>query len=297
VDAEIVMKVTGHQWYWSNVCFAILPDLFTAPLSGPYPTYYYILLASDQWFSWVKDSEFFGTIFASEDNNVRLLARASFEYLNTYPDKDPKQIAEMTNMPNMTYVMDNGTMYVYFDNQLTVVFTVIFEEYSADKKIEINYGDDLIIAATADLLLGQPRLLTTEKEIIIPALINVKGLITSTDVLHSFSIPSLGIKMDAVPGRINQISFVSDRWGIFAGQCSELCGTAHANMPVVLKVLNVKEFVKSQIENTYTFNYTPDDTPDDYILAPFGPVNGNMMEYFEFLFNFFMDPNAEIVVE
>lgn len=62
-------------------------------------------------------------------------------------------------------------------------------------------------------------------------------LVTSSDVIHSFAIPGLGIKMDAIPGRLNQISFIPDRYGVFTGYCSELCGAGHSYMPIVLEVV------------------------------------------------------------
>lgn len=69
-------------------------------------------------------------------------------------------------------------------------------------------------------------------------------LVTSADVIHSFSIPDLGIKIDAVPGRINQGDLYPDRMGVFVGYCTELCGAGHAYMPVVAEVLKRSEFFK-----------------------------------------------------
>nr|AKC58424.1 cytochrome c oxidase subunit 2 [Eurytrema pancreaticum] len=65
-------------------------------------------------------------------------------------------------------------------------------------------------------------------------------LVTSADVIHSFSLPSFSFKVDAVPGRINQVSFMADRVGVFVGYCSELCGAGHAYMPIVVEVVNCK---------------------------------------------------------
>lgn len=62
-------------------------------------------------------------------------------------------------------------------------------------------------------------------------------LITSSDVIHSFSVPDLGIKLDAIPGRVNQFSFTPDRLGSFVGYCSEICGTGHSYMPIVVEVI------------------------------------------------------------
>jgi cytochrome c oxidase subunit 2 len=67
-------------------------------------------------------------------------------------------------------------------------------------------------------------------------------LITSTDVIHSFSVPSLGLKVDALPGRINQIFSAPSRIGIFFGQCSEICGSNHSFIPIRIKVSNIKDF-------------------------------------------------------
>uniref|UniRef100_A0A183TRV9 cytochrome-c oxidase n=1 Tax=Schistocephalus solidus TaxID=70667 RepID=A0A183TRV9_SCHSO len=64
-------------------------------------------------------------------------------------------------------------------------------------------------------------------------------LVTSEDVIHSFSVPSLQIKMDAIPGRINSVFFVPDRYGSFVGYCSELCGVGHGYMPIVIEVIKV----------------------------------------------------------
>nr|YP_011003932.1 cytochrome c oxidase subunit 2 [Dactylogyrus simplex]WPS93110.1 cytochrome c oxidase subunit 2 [Dactylogyrus simplex] len=66
-------------------------------------------------------------------------------------------------------------------------------------------------------------------------------LVTSSDVIHSFSVPDLGIKVDAIPGRINQVSYTPDRVGSFVGYCSELCGTGHSYMPIVVEVITPSE--------------------------------------------------------
>jgi len=85
-----------------------------------------------------------------------------------------------------------------------------------------------------DLQPGDLRLLTVDKPLFVPVERNIRFLITSKDVIHSFAIPSLGLKVDAVPGRLNQLSCFIKRTGIFYGQCSELCGVNHAFMPIQL---------------------------------------------------------------
>nr|QUO99363.1 cytochrome c oxidase subunit II [Atkinsoniella xanthonota]QZH44559.1 cytochrome c oxidase subunit II [Atkinsoniella xanthonota] len=113
-------------------------------------------------------------------------------------------------------------------------------EYSDFKKIEF----DSYMKPTNDLLSNEFRLLDTDNRIILPFNINMRILVTSTDVIHSWTIPSLGIKIDSSPGRINQGNLMLNRPGLFFGQCSEICGANHSFMPIVLESINLKSFVK-----------------------------------------------------
>lgn len=81
-----------------------------------------------------------------------------------------------------------------------------------------------------DLELGQLRLLEVDNRVVVPAKTHLRIIVTSADVLHSWAVPSLGVKCDAVPGRLNQISISVQREGVYYGQCSEICGTNHAFM-------------------------------------------------------------------
>ena len=90
-----------------------------------------------------------------------------------------------------------------------------------------------------DLILGEPRLLTTDNLFIVPSDTRVRLLCTSSDVLHSWAVPSLGIKIDCCPGRLNAVSFCVNREGTFFGQCSEICGVNHSFMPIALQVKNL----------------------------------------------------------
>jgi cytochrome c oxidase subunit 2 len=90
---------------------------------------------------------------------------------------------------------------------------------------------------------GTPYLLEVDNRLVVPAGRTVKLLITAADVLHSFAVPSFWLKMDAVPGRINETWFRVDRPGVYYGQCSELCGTRHGFMPIAVEVLPEAEFL------------------------------------------------------
>jgi cytochrome c oxidase subunit 2 len=85
-------------------------------------------------------------------------------------------------------------------------------------------------------------LLETTNPVVLPYSVPIKVLVTSADVLHSWAIPSLGIKVDAVPGRINQFVFEIKRPGYFYGQCSELCGGLHGYMPINIHAVHMDEF-------------------------------------------------------
>ena len=103
---------------------------------------------------------------------------------------------------------------------------------------------------------GSPKLLDTDNRIVVPAGATVKVLTTSADVMHSFAMPSFWVKMDAVPGRINETWFKVDRPGVYFGQCSELCGTKHGFMPIAIEVVSKQRFAEwtaaKQAENGIT---------------------------------------------
>ena len=113
-------------------------------------------------------------------------------------------------------------------------------EFSEINK-EINIDSYMILEE--DLAFGSLRLLEVDKRLVLPIETSIRILISSTDVLHSFAVPSLGIKMDACPGRLNQISLWINRKGIYFGQCSEICGVNHAFMPIVIEGITLKDFI------------------------------------------------------
>lgn len=101
---------------------------------------------------------------------------------------------------------------------------------------------DSYIIPTSDLKPGELRLLEVDNRVVLPIEITIRILVTSEDVLHSWAVPSLGLKTDAVPGRLNQITLMSTRPGLFYGQCSEICGSNHSFMPIVLEIVPLKYF-------------------------------------------------------
>nr|QUT13280.1 cytochrome c oxidase subunit II [Octodonta nipae] len=117
-------------------------------------------------------------------------------------------------------------------------------EYSDFKNIEF----DSYMTPTKELNNFSFRLLDVDNRLIIPFKTQIRLLVTSSDVIHSWTIPSFGVKIDATPGRLNQINISSTRPGLFFGQCSEICGANHSFMPIVIESiapLNFINWVKS----------------------------------------------------
>ena len=102
---------------------------------------------------------------------------------------------------------------------------------------------DSYIVPDSDLEEGGLRMLEVDNRVIVPELTHIRFVVTSGDVIHSFAVPSLGIKTDAYPGRLNQVSIFINREGVFYGQCSEICGILHSSMPIVIESVNIDKFV------------------------------------------------------
>jgi len=105
-----------------------------------------------------------------------------------------------------------------------------------------NFELDSLMVQEKDLKPGQLRLLAVDNEMVVPVNKVVHVLVTGADVIHSFAVPSFGIRMDAIPGRVNETWFKATTEGVFYGQCSELCGKDHSFMPIAVHVVNENDF-------------------------------------------------------
>ena len=97
---------------------------------------------------------------------------------------------------------------------------------------------------TSDLEDGQLRLLDVDNRLLIPVNTHVRFIVTSNDVIHDWAVPSLGIKIDANPGRLNQTSAIAEREGVFYGQCSELCGVTHNSISIVVEATSMEKYLE-----------------------------------------------------
>nr|YP_010713844.1 cytochrome c oxidase subunit II [Aristaeopsis edwardsiana]WDD39064.1 cytochrome c oxidase subunit 2 [Aristaeopsis edwardsiana] len=112
-------------------------------------------------------------------------------------------------------------------------------EYSDFLQVEF----DSYMLPTNELPENGFRLLDVDNRTVLPMNTQVRVLISAADVIHSWTVPSLGVKADAIPGRLNQVSFLMNRPGLFYGQCSEICGANHSFMPIVIESVSVNSFL------------------------------------------------------
>nr|YP_010350321.1 cytochrome c oxidase subunit II [Ixodes barkeri]UOK09750.1 cytochrome c oxidase subunit 2 [Ixodes barkeri]UOL50393.1 cytochrome c oxidase subunit 2 [Ixodes barkeri] len=138
----------------------------------------------------------------------------------------------------LLYLLDES-----FSSSITIK-VIGHQWYWSYEYSDFNIDFDSFMIPTSDLNKNNFRLLEVDNRIVIPFNMNIKFMITSADVIHSWTIPSQGIKMDAVPGRLNQFSSLSNRPGLYFGQCSEICGANHSFMPISLEVTSINNFIK-----------------------------------------------------
>lgn len=94
-----------------------------------------------------------------------------------------------------------------------------------------------------DLKIGELRLLEVDNRLVLPTYKHIRFIVTASDVLHSFAIPSFGIKIDACPGRLNEVTTYIKRLGVYYGQCSELCGVNHSFMPIAVEAVSEQDYI------------------------------------------------------
>jgi cytochrome c oxidase subunit 2 len=117
-----------------------------------------------------------------------------------------------------------------------------YSDYATEDGDTINF--DSYMTPTDDLELGALRLLDVDNRVVLPTQTHIRVIVTAADVLHCWGIPSLGIKLDGCPGRLNQTSMFIKRDGVFFGQCSEICGVNHGFMPICVEAVSLDDYVE-----------------------------------------------------
>ena len=138
-------------------------------------------------------------------------------------------------IPNLTIKIIGNQWYWTYEYSDSILQSTNFETVSP-----ISYESYMI--PDNELKLGQFRLLEVDNRVVVPVNTHVRLIITASDVLHSWAVPSLGVKVDACPGRLNQTSLFLNREGVFYGQCSEICGINHGFMPIVVEAVSLEKF-------------------------------------------------------
>lgn len=143
----------------------------------------------------------------------------------------------------LLYLMDEVT-----DPNLTIFaeghqwyWSYEYPDFLSDDNEELEF--DSYLVPESDLEEGRLRMLEVDNRVILPELTHTRFIISSGDVIHSYACPSLGIKCDAYPGRLNQVSVLVNREGLFFGQCSEICGILHSSMPIVIESVSLEKFL------------------------------------------------------
>jgi cytochrome c oxidase subunit 2 len=112
------------------------------------------------------------------------------------------------------------------------------------EQVDTNINFDSYMVPTNDLIPGSFRLLETDNRVTLPIKTHIRVLVTSADVIHSWAVPSFGVKIDATPGRLSQVSLFIKRKGVYYGQCSEICGVNHGFMPIVVVGVSSSKFTE-----------------------------------------------------
>jgi len=225
---SFIVNVIGHQWYWTYE--------FALPTSAS---------SSDILFT-----HYFGYILK---NHCVHYNKTFFMFLNDldsyYFFKEEGTAEEMFNFK--TYLIRSQILlnfypdYAQFNtNDSGMRFLKAYEIAHGGKKNSMfNYFTyDSIMVSTDDLFYGGCRLLEVDNPLFLPINVPVRVIVTADDVIHSWAIPSLGVKIDCIPGRLNVVEFVIARGGIFYGQCSEICGTQHGFMPICIVAIPLDVF-------------------------------------------------------
>lgn len=208
IEPTLTVKVIGNQWYWSYEFSDF--ELSTGVVQAD-PT-----IASEP-------ADFFPTLCM---------------LYNIDPASSPEEL--LTAAAGALNLEEHAEFAMYLATKVASDdIKAIFQE-TVNMPLTIKY--DSYITSDTDLAFGGSRLLETDIPLVLPINVHIRFLVTSNDVIHAFSVPSLGVKIDATPGRISSVPVYISQVGRYFGQCSELCGTGHAFMPIYIMAVKPAVF-------------------------------------------------------
>jgi heme/copper-type cytochrome/quinol oxidase subunit 2 len=210
--ATFTIKIVGHQWYWAYEFGEIHEYGFTI---------------SDAFFARYKIALYFFYVSCRGIESPEEPAALSIEASTPYA----RSRKPLWYRVPATILWRNWAWGARYEGKPYSKFIELVHRTTLPLSFESR------IRLDADLRVGQLRLLEVDNRLVLPLWTHIRAIVTSTDVLHSWTVPSFGVKIDACPGRLNQIHLFVQRPGIFYGQCSEICGVNHAFMPICVEVL------------------------------------------------------------
>jgi len=265
MDPSLTVKVIGHQWYWSYELdvyrkdnlfdyfkvslprqkrFMELPQMVN--LQKKLLNSFFARFASTTYFKFLKNylslvktkPELFDLTIHIKRTKIFAIYRLLYDIRAKY---------SMKGMYFMRPFVDISPRKLPTLGNFFWLFEFICFEQTAKSSVSVispSVKFDSYMVNENDLVEGGLRLLEVDNRLLLPTRTHIRLLVTSADVIHSWAVPSLGIKVDAIPGRLNQTGLYIKREGVFYGQCSELCGVNHGFMPIVVEAVEYKVFAK-----------------------------------------------------
>jgi len=215
IDSSLTIKIIGHQWHWRYE----YPEDQIEPKTYQVPT----------------DKPGQAAVGQTEPKTHRVPTNKSGQgQIEPKPHRVSSNKLHQAHFPAPPLKIKIIGHQWYWRYEYTDFWSV-----RAASQIEF----DAYMVPTNELERNIFRLLDVDNRTVLPYNIHIRILISSSDVLHAWTVPSLGVKADAVPGRLNQIKFISQRPGIFFGQCSEICGANHRFIPISLEIVKINSFL------------------------------------------------------
>jgi cytochrome c oxidase subunit 2 len=236
IDEDIAslftIKVIGHQWYWS----------YTYEI--PSSLVIFFKEENNPFFSELKEVDVFinNIEFLKKNDNLLLL-------LQLMPLEERVSFLSLFDFSYVILLDPSFLEFYNFSlddtvNNLSLTRKDFFQDVSINDLVlssRLSYSFDSYMLDKVDF--GFPRLLATDEVLVLPKYSHINCVITADDVIHSWALPSLGIKVDAVPGRLNRTDLFLEHEGMFYGQCSELCGVNHSFMPIHIESVSLSDFI------------------------------------------------------
>jgi heme/copper-type cytochrome/quinol oxidase subunit 2 len=268
MDPSLTVKVVGHQWYWSYeldvyrkdnlfeyykvalprpkkyidapAMVSLKKKILGTPMGKLGASHYYMFLKWHMLGLKPKPGLFDLTVVIKK-TKITAINRIIYNLKIQSGLKGAKVLKPFVKLQTYReYAKSTGPCFFWLFEFLTYGETI----RNSVSVISPSVKFDSYMVNEEDLPTGGLRLLEVDKRLFLPINTHIRLLVTSTDVIHSWAVPSLGVKLDAIPGRLNQTEVFIKRRGVFYGQCSELCGVNHGFMPIVVEAVDYVTFAK-----------------------------------------------------